>query len=84
MGCDALTTGTKGVAFVLPPCHTTFVPEAPTMFTYNDLLIDILNMTPEERKQDVMVTTSATWAPECADKVGEVYRHFDDVYLLKS
>jgi len=52
------------------------------MFTYNDLLIEILNMTPEERKQDVMVTDSATWAPDVAVKVGEVYRHFDDVYLM--
>lgn len=54
------------------------------MFTYNDLLIEILNMTPEERKQDVMVTDSAMWASETAEKVGEVYHGFSHIYLMKS
>lgn len=53
------------------------------MFTYNDLLIEILNMTPDERKLPVMFTDSDVWAPENAQNVGKVIRRFGDVYLMR-
>ena len=53
------------------------------MFTYNDLLIEILNMTPDERKEPVMFTDSEVWAPERAQNVGKVYWHFGSIYLMK-
>jgi len=53
------------------------------MLTYNDLLIEILNMTPDERKQPVMFTDSIMWLPENAQNVGEIIRHFGDVYLMR-
>ena len=41
---------------------------------WNDLLIEILNMTKEEREQPIYVSPNKEWADVDCDKVVEVYR----------
>lgn len=52
------------------------------MMTYNDLLIEILNLTPEQRKQQVLFTDNRTFPAEVSRSVTQLYFNFDEVYLL--
>jgi len=52
---------------------------------YEQLLLQILDMTPEQRKQPVKVTNNAAWADERHTLVQEVWvntRNSNDTYLV--
>lgn len=50
---------------------------------YNDLLIEILNMTPVERKQHVRFTDRQGWAEDTYKNVERVYKRYGDLYLVE-
>jgi hypothetical protein len=50
---------------------------------YNDLLIEILNMTPEERKQPVRFAEESVWASDTYKNVGSVCKNYGDLYLIE-
>jgi hypothetical protein len=53
--------------------------------TWNDLLIEILNMSKEEREQLVRVADSKMWASDTSSLVEEVYNDpYNDIYLIHS
>ena len=53
--------------------------------TWNDLLIEILNMSKEEREQLVRVSDNKMWAVETSSLVEELYNDpYNDIYLIYS
>lgn len=51
--------------------------------TYNDLLIEILNMTPEERKKYVRYTDNVNCPDDSTISIGTVYRFYGEIYLVE-
>lgn len=51
---------------------------------YNDLLIELINMTPEERKQPVRFAKDSTWAIDTYQNVNYVHKsNYDGIFLIE-
>ena len=52
--------------------------------TYNDLLIKILDLTPEQRKKEVKITYDSIYLEEESCTVGKMFIACDTPYIIRN